>query len=342
MKRIITGIALAGATLYTAGGAGAEPDASGIVIGDSDGWTYTYDFNAAELVQSPARSQFAWEVPATFTNDKTGEVLNGFDFWRDSDNQANSVFIDSDTGAYYATDHDPLPFPQWTPSIFFSPNGYDNLTGSNGKLGDATVGQGLSWMLRPADYRDPVTFGDALDKSESNFGSVLNVGESTGASDTWTANLTGEHDVIGFMNLPMWSGDVTYTDAAGQSISGTDYMWAPFTLGTYDQEFVTDDGATYAYTPGILGFDNMYYDPGNGGDITDILKTPLGDVDLSWASWLFTPPDYSDAAVAMPDASPFDGDDLTDAFNFADTLNDAAGSSAADMASAFDPSDLIG
>lgn len=308
---------------------------SDVIEGDHDGWHYVYDTAGAELVQSPARTQFAWEIPATFTKGDT--TVSGLDFIRDSDGQANSVFI-ADDGTYYATDHDPVPFPQWTPTIFYSPNGYDDLTGSNAKLGDWVLGSGLSWMVRPADYTDPVAFSDALGGQTvtAQMSSLLDLGTANSDSDVWTATLLSEDDVIGYQGLPMWSGQVAFDpNDGGDPITGTEYMWSPIgAVGSYNQELVTTAGAVYAYTPGFLGFDNLYYDPGNGSPVIDMMHTPLGNVDLSWLSWLFTPPDYSDAVAAAPDDAPFNAVDLIDALDFADSVAPDAGDAAADAASA--------
>lgn len=342
-------VAVAGA-VTTAHAVSAQPDVAltaseDVLSGTANGWAYSYDMGDAELVLSPARAQLAWQIPATFT--RGDQTITGDDFWRPSDGQSNSVFIangDSDAypGGYFATDHDPLPFPQSTPSIFFSPNGYDNLDGSNAMLGSWELGPGLSLITRPADYTDPVTFAAALDKTVPEFSQLLNIATGNSASDTWEVSGVSEHDVTGYASLPMWSGTVTFDDPSAapgqQAITGTEYMWTPW-LNTYAQEFVATVGGhteTLADTPGPFGLDNLYYSPGDGGPAVDVLKTPFGDMDLSAIAGLFTPPDYADAPGASPDSAPFNGGDLTAAFDFADSLSPTAsdtGASAADALS---------
>src|SRR5699024_10941887 len=93
-----------------------------------------------------------------------------------------------------------------------------------------------------------------------------------------------------------------------------------------------DKGAVYDETQGFLGIDNLYYAPGDGGSVTDILHTPVGDLNLSALSWLFTPPDYSGYVSADPGQF-VNPDDLVNALAFglgdpAQSAGDTAGSAA--------------
>lgn len=81
-----------------------------------------------------------------------------------------------------------------------------------------------------------------------------------------------------------WELPASFTSGTGTVLTGTDYLTP--TIGGYNNEFVTDDGATYDQNQLFPGFTNLYYDPAGDGTAVDVMKTPFGSFDLASApSW---------------------------------------------------------
>lgn len=317
MKCIAVGIAAAGAAAAAAFAASATADS---------GWELSsYDVNDAQLVQSPARTQLAWEIPATFT--KGDETLSGTVFTRPTASGPDDQFVVGDHGAIYAYGSQ-SGSGYGVPAMYYSPAEVGNPAGSAGQLmassGAVHLNSGLSWLVEPADYAHPITSTAALDKVP--FSDALSL--RPGGSGEWTSHY-GDMTGVTYQGVPVWSFQDASFSNGDTTLDGTVYLQSlPGRLGLYNEEFV-DGKAVYDYNQGFLGFDNMYFNPGDGGSVVDILKTPLGEMNLSGLAWLFAPPDYS----ALTGADNITAADLTDALkdsslpsviDFGDTVAHAA------------------
>lgn len=368
MKKTTAAVAVAGTTVVAALGAvGAAgwPKVSHVdVMNVSSEWTFTpdnTDLEHVDLVQAPLRSQLEWVVPGTFSNGDetlTGELLirptGGTLYQPDFQfvtpgygdlGDPNNVITHPDSALYaYGS---PTGSGYGVSAYYFAPNGAHDATGSAAQFNDTLFGNihldsGSSWLLHPADYTDAITYSDILGIGGAThdgvtpvpFGDVLALGP--GGSGDWTLT-PGDMTPVMYQNMPIWHfGDASYIDG-GTTLDGTVYLnSSPISLGLYNEEFVTTGGALYDYNQGWFGFDNMYYSPGDGGSVVDILKTPLGDWNMSWLSWLFTPPDY--AGVSASDAAGvlsgmLGSSVLSGTIDFGQSVADASGS-AADVAGA--------
>lgn len=328
MKRIaagIVGVGVAGAAVALGvaaprHGGGDRPAAVALTAGGA--WTFSPTIGLADagLVQAPLRSQLEWVVPGTFSNSNPADDMTGELLIRPTGGSLHQPDFQFVTPGYGGTNPDvdsalyaygpPTGSGYFYPAYYFAPNGAGDATGSAGRIdgpfGTINLSSASSWLVHPADYTKPITYSDVLGiqpdgmvdwaAAKVPFNNVLALGP--GGPGDWTLNPGGMTTVM-YQDTPIWHlGDATYT-AGSTTLDGTVYLnSAAGALGLYNEKFVTTDGALYYYSQGILGFDNMYYAPGAGGAVVDILKTPLGDMNLSALSWLFTPPDYSGADPA--------------------------------------------
>jgi len=84
-----------------------------------------------------------------------------------------------------------------------------------------------------------------------------------------------------------WELPAIFTSSTGTILTGTDYLTlAP---GGLNDEFVTEGGAVYDQNQLGGGFTNLYYDAGTGHAAVDMMKTPVGNIDLSWMASSFAP-----------------------------------------------------
>lgn len=355
MKRAAVAVAAAGAVaagLGVAAAAGQTSTSHVSVANTSSEWTFTPDDGAVvDLVQSPARSQLAWEVPGSFSGN-TGDPVEGVLFIRPTGGALHQPDFQFDTpnsaadSAMYAYGS-PTGSGYGVGAYFFSPHGTSDYTGSAGQFltGGAGIhiGPGMSWLLGPAPYSDAITGTDALGKVNFAEQGVLGLGSGNNSLiPSWTVGDTGDMHPVMYDNMPIWSwNDASFNGPDGETLIGTVYLNTTG-LTTYDEEFVTGD-ALYDVKQLGFGFTNMYYDPGDHGSVVDILKTPLGDWNMSWLSWLFTPPDYSGTSAGEASGvlqGLLENSALGDTFEFgqqtvADTASHAAdaGSAAVDALS---------
>lgn len=302
MNRLAVITAIAG-SLGVFGAAAAHAD-----TGD---WIFNPD-GVAELVQSPARSQLAWEVAGTFHNQVTGEDITGDLFMRPTGGALMEPDYQFDTPGYGPDgDIDSAMYAYGSPSgsgyfvgaNFFSPQGVNSLDfhGAAGQFltgGDGIhVDQNLAWLLGPANYTNAITGQDALDKVDFANQGVLNFGTddpTDSLTGAWSVGDTGTATSALYNNVPIWEWDnASFTGPDDQTITGDIYM-NTVGLSGYDQEFLANNGDLYDVKQFGFGFTNLYYDPTDGSAV-DILKTPFGDMNMSWASWMFTPADYADS-----------------------------------------------
>lgn len=353
-KLLVAGIGAAAITAAVVGNTVIESVVPGDVTLVSD-WTFEpTDLDAAELVQSPARSQLAWEVPGTFTNGTdsfsgdlfirpTGGSLMQPDFQFDIPNSGETdISPDSAMYAYGS----PTGSGYFVGAYFFSPQGTSNITGSNAMFitdpannTGIQTGSGGSWLLGPAPYSDAITGSEAL----GTFGTVGSDGSisvDAGSNGNWLIDPGTDENSVMYDNVPIWHwADATLAEGSGDPTDGQLFMNTNGLSG-YNLEFVGNNDSLYNFSQWGFGFTNMYFDPGDGSPVEDILKTPFGDMNLSWLSWAFTPADYSsstDGGSALADLLTNNASTLGDTFEFgqqtiADTAS-AVSSSAADAIS---------
>lgn len=95
---------------------------------------------------------------------------------------------------------------------------------------------------------------------------------------------------------PVWELPASFTSSTGTTLTGTDYLTtAP---GGFNDDFVTNTGATYDQDQLLPGFTNLYYDPSADGTAVDVMKTPLGNIDLSAMASTFAPVDFETMSPA--------------------------------------------
>lgn len=302
---------------------------------DDAGWLFTPDMDDVTLVQSPQRSQLAWELPGSFS--KGGETVSGdfiirptggdlyqpdFQFDSPNTNRTSAMYAyGSQTGSGYGV-----------ADYFFSEHGLHDISVSGGRL--LTGGAGISvpsWILGAADYSDAITWQEVLtgspDGNSLDFTNALNLGPGS----SWSSPVSdyGAMTPIMYDDQPMWHfSDVRFTDLSGDTLTGTAYLNSVAgALGLYNEEFVATSGATYALDEYGFGFSTWYYSPGNGSAATELLHTPLGNLNISDLSWLFTVPDYTggtpDEATSVLHTL-LDNSALVDAFAYGQSILDGA------------------
>lgn len=95
---------------------------------------------------------------------------------------------------------------------------------------------------------------------------------------------------------PVWELPASFTSSTGTTLTGTDYLTtAP---GGFNDDFVTNTGATYDQDQLLPGFTNLYYDPSADGTAVDVMKTPFGNIDLSAMASTFAPVDFETTSPA--------------------------------------------
>jgi hypothetical protein len=125
---------------------------------------------------------------------------------------------------------------------------------------------------------------------------------------TWTPDYgtdnAGLLQLTGSSALAWELPDTTFTASNGTVLTGTDWVTQTLFAGDhiygYDNEFITNTGALYDQHQLAPDFTNVYYyDPSVSLSAVDLLQTPVGDINMSWAAPLFEPMDYIEHATAL-------------------------------------------
>lgn len=311
MKAIALGVVAGGATVaafLTAAAANADTDTdTGTGDTSTASWAPVYDEDAAQLLQGPESSLY-WSVPSTFTNGDT--VLEGDTYITESAGGFNTIFVD-DNGDIYAQNQ---LFPGFT-NLYYDEggDGKDAVDMLKTPFGTFDISQ-MAASFAPIDVEGLEAASPLETLQNAGLYSALNLGVDGDTTDlTWTPDYGNLDDnaVLLADDDPYsqtWQvNDVSFTNSAGDTLTGTNYVTQSL-FGGIDDQFVTADGAVYDQDQLGFGFTNLYYDPGTeDGDIVDMLKTPFGTFDISWMADSFTPTDFSDAVPATA------LDDLADA-----------------------------
>lgn len=299
MKRIAVGIVAGGAAaaaFLTAASANATDSAET----PSVTWTPNYTVDNAVILQGQNSLADTWQLPASFTSSE-GTVLVGTDYvtrtlWGGIENQFHTT-----DGAVYAQDQLGLGFT----NLYYDADGdgKDVVDYLKTPFGTFNVSS-MASVFAPEDVSKLTEASplEALQNAGLYSALDLGLGEDAGegswspAYDIAGAQLLADKDPFS----ETWKLDASFT-RGDEMLMGTNYVTQSLFGGGINDQFVTDDGAIYAQNQLGLGFTNLYYN--SGGDdatVVDILKTPLGNVDLSSiASW-FAPADFSDVDAASP------------------------------------------
>lgn len=299
MKLIALGIAAGGAAaaaVMAAGIANAAPGSD--TAPPAPHWTPTYTTDDAQIVQGAGSFADTWRLPASFTDGQ--QTLTGTDYLTQSPGGFNNEFI-TNTAVY---DQDQLG--GGLTNIYYATDGgktvVDFLKTPFGRIDMSS----MAWLFKPADVSN-LTPASALPALENaGLYSALNQGEGLAAGTKWTPDYGNVNDaqILQSTNpfAETWKlSDVSFSHD-GTPLTGTDYVTQSIFGGGINDEFVSGKDIFDQNQMG-LGFTNLYTDV--GGHITDTMKTPLGNIDLSWLSWLYTPTDFTDAqpvASAIADA----------------------------------------
>lgn len=290
------------------GGVAAAFFGSAAAHADDSSWSPIYDTDSATLVQVLGRSTLTWDVPASFTNGTT--TLSGTDYVAPSAGGFNDEFV-TNSGAVY--DQDQL-FPGFT-NLYYDAGtkGATAVDVFKTPFGDIPANWAAS-QFTPADPTFFITSTEALANSQPNLDVLLNLGPDSSGLEGWSPVDGTVTEVANKGAAPVWEVPATFspvTDAGVATLtgteSGTEYL-APSPIGGYDFEFVTNTGAVYDEDILFQEVVNLYYDSGaKGASPVDILYTPFGHLNISWAASLFTPTNYASAVAVTPT------DDLTNA-----------------------------
>ena len=313
MKAIALGVVAGGATVaafLTAAAANADEGTDPGTDGGGDtattaSWSPVYQSDEAQLVQGSDSSLY-WATPSSFTNGDT--TLDGDTYITQSPGGFNTVFV-TDDGDVYAQNQ---LFPGFT-NLYYDAAGDDTAAVDTLKtpFGPIDLSSMASTFAPPSmDDLEAASPLEAL--QNAGLYSALNLGLDPDAGDvTWTPNYGDLSDAQLLADDDPYSqtwqlDNVTFTNSDGDELTGTNYVTQ--SMFGIDDQFVTEDGATYDQDQLGFGFTNLYHDPGTeDGDIVDMLKTPFGTFDITWMADAFTPTDFSDAVPATA------LDDLTDA-----------------------------
>ena len=304
---------------------------------DTSTWTFTPDnIDSAELIQSPARGQLAWDIPGDFSNGTesvqgdlilrpTGGSLQQPDFQFDTpSNAAGDAMYEygSQTGSGYFVPVEGY-FPHGVQGLDLTGSAGDIMTGGSGTL----LNQNETWLIGSANYTDPITGADALTKVDFPGTDVLDLGTSD-STGVWDATSMGTQGSAMYDNLPIWEWtNATFTGPNDQTLTGDVYV-NPDGLSGYTEEFFANNGDMYSVTQYGFGYENTYFDPSNGGAAVDVLKTPFGDENLSWMASALAPPDYADSTSGTADLSSIlssNADILSSTFEFGQQAAASAG-----------------
>jgi hypothetical protein len=267
-------------------------------------WTPTYNVDNAEILQAANSLTTTWAVDSIFTPSQ-GDALAGVTDLTPSSGGLSTVFIDSANGDIYNQNQLGLGFT----NLYYDADGdgKDVVDYLKTPFGSFNISS-MAALFAPADVADlpPASPLEALENAGLYSALNLGLGEDAPADVTWSPTYAVDGAKILVDNDPFsetWKLTAMFTNSAGDSLSGTNYVTQALFGGGINDQFVTSDGDVYSQNQLGLGFTNLYYNPaGDDTDAVDFLKTPFGTFDMSsMASW-FAPTDFSDVDAITPDA----------------------------------------
>ncbi|NDJ91805.1 hypothetical protein [Mycolicibacter kumamotonensis] len=266
-------------------------------------WTPVYQIDTAEVLQQANSFINTWAVGSTFVNADT--TLVGTTYLTPSTGGLNTLFIDEATKDVYNQNQLGLGFT----NLYYDAagDGKDVVDILKTPFGNIDMSS-MASLFAPADVSTLIEVSPEKALESAGLYSALNLayGKDLPENLTWTpvygtddAQLLVDQDPFS----QTWKLNATFVPSEGDTLVGTNYLTESLFGAGINDVFVTDDGDVYAQNQLGFGFTNLYYNAaGDDTAAVDFLKTPFGNIDMSWAASWFAPADYSDVDVITPDA----------------------------------------
>lgn len=266
-------------------------------------WTPVYQTDTAEVLQQANSFINTWAVGSTFVNGDT--TLVGTTYLTPSTGGLNTLFIDEATKDVYNQNQLGLGFT----NLYYDAggDGKDVVDILKTPFGNIDISS-MASLFAPEDVSNLHEVSPEKALESAGLYSALNLayGKEIPENLTWTPVYGIDDAQLLVDNDPFsqtWKLNATFAPSEGDTLVGTNYLTESLFGAGINNVFVTHDGDVYAQNQLGFGFTNLYYDA--AGDDTaaiDILKTPFGNFDMSWAASWFAPADYSEVDVITPDA----------------------------------------